>query len=271
MKKPLGFLGYMKITHPVAYAMISKEYTNYSNWLSSNFIKVGHIYQRSKTGRFYIINGMKGVLVAVNSRPYIGNIFHIDRYDPYKKEIIKGADDFITDSWMDSDRLYNLMLEDVTSNFEVVPVDTVVKCPYSYHIISEKEDEISILFTDISYKRVRSKRVKDNCRDGYRRDCTCLYTIYKLINVDGIWICFVNNKNQIKLAANNSDGWCVDTDLDKYGKGHYEGRWSSIREVKKKFMGIDSYRKCPSLIEYIQEKNINIPEYKFVPYPIKTF
>lgn len=265
----LGLLEYTKESHPDFYCKILKEYNNYSNWLSSTFLTLGHIYRRinSKSRSIlYVLDGFKPVLNTKSLKLSYTYIVHLSLYN-------REYCNYEEDKWYTLDKVYEMLLEDVTHEYGVQETLNTIPCDINFRILSQTDNELNIIKTKFHHHSHNDYRYDNKIGrivDIYNRHfCTCEYTIYTYDLVDGEWERKSSTyQNKIRLAADNTQGWCHDTDINGAecfsSWGHYDGTWKNLRDVKKKFFGIESLAKCKTLFDDIDFLKTDM----FLPYPI---
>lgn len=262
----LGFNEYIKEAHPTEYERNLKEYQNYSNWLNSDFLKLGHVYRAdnySKYIRLFVLDGFKPVIKNNSYELTYDYLVHFSNY--------KGHDDYDAPGWITLDQAYKMMLLDLTgtkdsfgNTITEVKVDSIPYCEYEYRIVSQNNGKMEILYTCFehhSYIDYNSSHQKYN-----RHFCNLVYKKYVYEKENGKWIeTYSSGKNKIRLAAANYMGWCHDTSICHNNR--YDGCWKNLREVKTKYLGVQSLANLPILFDDIKTLSIK----NFVPYPIKSY
>lgn len=285
MKNVLGFNEYIKAAHPIDFASYQKEYENYSNWLSPNFIKVGHIYMTnipiSNRTYYYAIDGKKVVLADMKGETELkfDTLYHISEYDPYSREL---KSNFINtesdDRWVTKEALYKMFLVDVTNTEYPItgamlyPIEENknLKCPYNYRLLNVDGNMIEVLYTKFTHNSYEEWNSSTN-KIYNKHNCDVYWKKYVFEYVKGTFkLVSVTPLDKIRLAADQKS-WCVDLDINKDNK--YKGSWSSLRKLKKEWFGVESFRKCRDLfIWFVFQDLFDSCNFKeFIPFPIKTF
>lgn len=266
----LGLLEYTKQSHSDFYHKILKEYNNYNNWLSSTFLSLGHIYRRiNSKGRsvLYVLDAFKPILDANSLKLSYTYLIHLSIYN-------REDCNYEEDKWYTLDKVYEMLLEDVTPKYGMQQVSNAMPCDINFRILPQVDNnEMNVIKTRFhhhSNSDYRYDNEKGRIVGTYNRHyCTCEYTIYTYELVDGEWQRRCSTYlNKIRLAADNTQGWCHDTDIngvDCFSTwGHYDGCWKNLRDVKKKFFEIESLAKCETLFDDIDFLKTDM----FMPYPI---
>jgi len=261
----LGFNQYIKEAHPKEYERNLAEYANYSNWLDSKFLKLGHVYRINNYDRFtkvLVLDGFKSVLNDSLKLTYT-YLVHFSYHKEYadKSEVL---------GWVTLDQAYKMMLEDITgtkdafgNTIEPIEVKEQPYCKYNYRVVSQDDNKMEIIFTEFNYSSYEDWKDKKKYN---RRHCDLVYKKYLYEMEDGEWTkTYTSSKNKIRLAADNSMGWCHDTNVAAYGRSKYDGCFKNLRECKKKFLGVESLTKCSVLFDDIKTLSTDM----FVPYPVK--
>lgn len=261
----LGFNEYIKEAHPAEYERNLKEYENYSNWLNSDFLKLGHVYRTDDYSRFirvFVLDGFKPIIKDNSYELIYDYLVHFSNYKEY--------DDYDAPGWVTLDQAYKMMLLDLTGTKDsfgkIINREEVKEMPYcehEYRIVSQTEEKMEILYSCFehhSYIDYNRDHKKYN-----RHFCTLTYKKYVYEKEDGKWIKEYDScKNKIRLAAANYMGWCHDTDICHTER--YDGCWKNLRELKMKYLGVRSLAKLPILFDDVKTLSIK----NFIPYPIKT-
>lgn len=265
-KSKMGVLGlaeYTRQSHPEFYSQILKEYANYNNWISSTFLKPGHVYKKvSNSGKvtLYVLDDFKPALNENSLKLTYTYIIHLSIYD--------SNDEDEEGMWCTLEELYEMLLEDVTPKYGVQDIPDSVPCKFNWRILSETTDELKIIRTNY-YHHSYIDYHYDAERTPYNRHfCVCEYRLYTYKLVDGEWEnAHKSYINKFRLAADNTMGWCHDTGSTDRSliSGRYNGCWKNLREAKRKFLGVESLAHCKQLFGDISF----LDTYMFTPYPIK--
>lgn len=259
----LGLINYTRLSHPEFYDQILNEYANYINWLSSTFLRPGHVYKKvSKSGKvtLYTLDDFKPALNEKSLKLTYTYIVHLSIY--------KSDDEYETGNWYTLDELYKMMLEDVTPKYGVQDIPDSVPCKFNWRILSETKNELKIIRTNYYHHSHIDYHYYDEKTPYNRHFCECEYKLYIYKLVDGEWEnTYKSYPKKFRLAADNSMGWCHDTATDRNSLllGKYDGCWKNLREAKREFLGVDSLANCKTLFDDINF----LDTYMFTPYPIK--
>lgn len=257
MNNVLGIIEYVKLSNPAFYYRTLKEYENYCNWLNDDFLKLGHIYKSNKNNKIYILDGFKTVLDTKSDTLQHTYVIHL-----HERDTNDG-------SWQSLDCIYKMLLEDVSDKYGVSPVPMNIPYNCSFRILEQTDECLKVIMTKYHHSRTKYFVATDCERiKHYTHSCSLEYIIYKFKNVNGVWVRSGQScLNTIRLAVNNSDGWCHDTGV--YDNTNAGSRCNecikNLRKCKKKYLGTDSLAKCKPLFANINYLKTDM----FIPYPIK--
>lgn len=265
----LGFNEYVKQSHPEEFDVFLKEYANYNNWLNQTFLQLGHVYKTnnySRKERVFVLNGFKPIL-DVDS--YKFSRTYLVHFSNYKKDCYGENDE---PGWINLDQAYKMMLVDITNEKDAfgnvikkVDCDNNLYCEHQFRVLKRTDDELEVIYTNFKHHSYIDRSYSD--KKYYNRHfCDIVYQKFSYEKDEsGDWVRSISTyKNQIRLAADNSMGWCHDSDIS--GRNRYDGCFKNLRECKKKFLGVESLAKLPILFNYINTLSTDM----FVPYPIKS-
>lgn len=285
MNNVLGFNEYIKKAHSTEFASYEKEYQNYSNWLSPNFIQVGHIYMTNKPTsnrtHYYAVDGEKVVLADMTNETVLkfDTIYHISEYDPYARELMSNYTNVESnDKWVTKEDLYKMFLTDITNTKYPITGATLypieenknLKCPYNYRLLNVDDNMIEVLYTKFTHNSYEDWNSSTN-KTYNNHYCNVEWKKYVFEYVKGTFnLVSVTPLDRIRLAADQKS-WCVDLDINKTNK--YKGSWSSLRELKKEWFGKESFEKCRNLFTWFVFQDLleSCTFKEFIPFPIKTF
>lgn len=261
----LGFNEYVKQAHPKEYDRNLLEYQNYSNWLDPKFLKLGHVYKTSspfKNPYVYVLDGFQPIINDSYKLTYT-YLVHFSSYKEYNDD---GC------GWVSLDDAYKMMLVDITGTKDAFgnvikkeDVKVMPRCNYTYHILNKDKKNMEVLVARFEHRSYIDYSYS-NKKHYNRHICGLEYKKYDYVMEDGEWTKeYSTSWNKIRLAADNTMGWCHDTDSRAFNS-RYDGRMDNLRSCKMKYLGVKSLAKYPMLFDDINTLSTDM----FVPYPIKS-